>query len=203
MKISVINVKEILKSVGVYAFYAICSILVIACFICLINACTGPWFYTDDTIAYKVVSDECRTYVSVENVIKEKGKEDMYRLSFSDTRLPDHIEIPASIYNEYIGEGNNAITYKSEEINLYVADFLLGASFDSSDIYSVYRYSLPWENQDISFSEDNINEFKNLLVKDKKHINTEDLSFDFYSCGNGYSRYNCINNGAQKFSEKT
>lgn len=152
---------------------------------------TGPMVFNEKTIAYNVEKRESeRTSVKVENIIKQKGNEDVYVLSFSD--FSSTLELPASMYQEYIGEGNNAISYDCETLSFYIADEWYGFSFDTSKLFGVRRIALPWENKEVSFSSTEIKEFAETLMKKQNNFSAKELSFDYDSSFTGHTNSNVL-----------
>lgn len=164
---------------------------------------TGAIVFTEKTIAYSIVKKEnIRTFVKIEDVIKEKDKEDVYILSFS--AFSNKVELPASVYEEYIGEGNNAITYESESVDLYVADKWFGFSFDTSKNFGVERNKLPWQDKDISFSDAEVEKFATTLLEKRNKLKGKDLPFEIDSFYTGHTNSNALENwSAIRWSDRT
>ena len=95
-------------------------------------------------LRYTIETREERRKIKAKEILKEKGKEDRYRIEIFD----DETEIPASIYEEYIGDENNTISIQISEMIVYVGNtpiFSTSPSF-SGEIRVVCesRISYPW-----------------------------------------------------------
>lgn len=155
---------------------------------------TGPHRFNQDTIAYQITTDEVRTLVTVKQVYREKGKEDIYLIDFANA-LHDEVEIPASIYMQYIGDDNNTITLTKTTLSIAVAAVEFGTSFNEARLYQVYRYNLPWENDDIEFTQANAICFMEMLRDDKYNFQFRELPFNFEYSAKGWAHSNVLDRG--------
>ncbi len=180
--------------------FVVCGSIYLGCFF---NDLT-PVFVTDERISYEVGSEEEKVQVFVVNVAREKGEEDMYTIEldiFGLSFLDNKRTIPASVYNEYIGEGNNTITVKRDYIKTYVADlWAFGWSFEQFYTYEVERLYLPWEERtDNGFTNEDVSVFIDALVVHGGSIRKSDLSIDFdcFTTGRGSSSGPTVISGKQ------
>lgn len=163
----------------------------------------------ENRIAYKTEYYEKQQKVKVENISKEKGKEAIYTIS----TFSGEAEIPESIYLEYIGDENNTITLRVEELSIYVATSMFGLSFDESEIRCLERISYPWEDCPQKFSDEEIDEVVKAI---KGTVQPEDLlsgntysewrelsfSFEYNNQSWGVHTNNCLEEGAIRYREK-
>lgn len=81
-----------------------------------------PSKYNKDDIYYKIYNDENVTYkVKVDDILKEKGKEPLYKLSLYDVEdktFERHLDMKESQYKKYIGEESNCITFSTSTLYL-------------------------------------------------------------------------------------
>ncbi len=154
----------------------------------------------EEKVAYKISSTDFQQTVEIEKA-KEKGKEGIYFVSsFSGGKR----KISEAIYNEYIGEGNNAVTLHSEKLELYIATKSFGRNFDTSDVRGIERVRYPWEGSPKPFTEDEITEAVKVL---KKNIFAEywsEATFPFDYTSRFYSQRdsNCLEDGAVKYIQE-
>lgn len=152
-----------------------------------------PIFVTEERIVHEVGSEEEKVQVSVVNVAKEKGKEDIYTIEldiFGLSFLDNKRTIPASVYNEYIGAENNTITVKRDYIEVYVADlWFFGWFFERFYTYEIERIYLPWEERtDDGFTNEDVTIFIDALVAHGGSIKKSDLDIDFDYFTTGYGQ---------------
>ena len=154
----------------------------------------------EEKVAYKIWPKNFQENIAVE---KPKEGESLYVVySFSGGER----EISEAIYNEYIGEGNNAVTLHSERLELYIAEENFGRNFDTSNVRWIERITYPWEGSPKSFTEDEITEAVKIL---KKNIYASDWSkatfpFDYTGKSRVYlqSDVNCLEDGAVKYIQE-
>lgn len=96
-------------------------------------------------LRYTIETKEERRKIKAKEILKEKGKEDRYRIEIFD----DETEIPASIYEEYIGDESNMLTIQESEMIVYVGNtsiFHTSSSFSGEiNVICESRISYPWE----------------------------------------------------------
>lgn len=173
----------------------------------IVVALTLTWIFVDpchiaeEKLAYQVESYDRQEKIIVKDIIKEQGKEPIYKVGcFWGTW-----EIPEADYKAYIGNENNAVTLHFEKVTVYVSHSVLSHDFDASHTYSLYRISHPWEPEASAFNNEEVNEFKDgvlalrnvLYSKDK--ISRSNFSFEFDNWATGMCHVNCLDRGAVRF----
>lgn len=129
---------------------------------------------TLDDLRYSVESEQAIRKVEVTDIIKEKGKETLYKLDVQFCSSP--VTIPESIYMEYIGDENNAITVTSETLAIfygyknlpeirYETDF----SKEKGNFKCIYIGAtiFPWENADTYWNKERVLKEAEELIADK------------------------------------
>lgn len=76
----------------------------------------------------------------------------------------DEIEVPESIYNEFL-KGYNTVTVRMEELSVYAAEYKFGTSFQKSKVRHFVRRSYPWDDAPSVFSDAEIKEAANAMEK--------------------------------------
>lgn len=89
---------------------------------------------------YKIATGEEQEIIENLEVIKEKGKEPIYRFDI----LGKQIEVQEAVYEEYIGDGNNAISIQTSEMKVYTRQVFFAPSF--SYYISESRIAYPWQD---------------------------------------------------------
>lgn len=202
--LSLSKARQLLK----WLIIAVCAIGVLASAITAIQAIGGGLFNYESKVAYKTRSWETQDTVEVKHIAREKGKEAIYTI---DTFWAGEVEIPESIYLEYIGEDNNTVTVRIEDLDIYVAAKWIGLSFDKSALRGLSRVSYPWEEAPQKFTDVEIVEVINAI---EETVQWWDLaSYDTYgqwretkiSFKTGYRRWgvchtNCLEEGATRYN---
>ncbi len=152
----------------------------------------------EDKVAYKTSSSDSQQVVKVEKTIREKNKEAIYTIS---TVSGGSCEIPESIYNEYIGNDNNAITLHRETLTLYIASKRFGYSFDESEVRGLERKSYPWEDPAKPFTEEEIRQAVEVLKKNTSYSRWREATFPFDCTSSFYGKenVNCLEDGAIRY----
>lgn len=155
----------------------------------------------EDKVAYKTSSSDSQQVIKVEKTIREKDKDAIYAIS---TVSGGSCEIPESIYNEYIGDDNNAITLHCETLTLYVASKRFGYSFEESEVRGLKRVSYPWEETAKPFTEEEIRQAVKVLKKNTSYSLWREATFpfDYTSSFYGKEKDNCLEEGAEKYSDR-
>lgn len=122
---------------------------------------------TLDDLRYCIETEQKIRKVEVIDIVKEKDKEPMYRLEIELYSSP--VIIPESVYMEYIGEGNNAITVTAETLSIYYGYDYSGynkifpcyeTDFSKKDGYfkCIYISSVvfPWEDVETYWTDERI-----------------------------------------------
>ena len=154
----------------------------------------------EDQMVYETKSYDEQVTVSVSHVTREKGKEAVYTI---DASYQDY-EIPESIFEAYIGAGNNTITLHIEEMKIYTAT---NREFTTYNFYTAQRWSAPWEECAAPFSDSELKEFHKVLLERCKGENTLEIDVEMFSfeadfCGEGHGhRKNSIINETKHFNE--
>lgn len=158
----------------------------------------SPRFISEEKIAYHTESNVQQVKIKVRDVIREKEKEPVYLIACP---LGEY-EVPGSVYDAFIGEGNNAVTFQCQKLTLYVSYTAVDKhDFRESYSYSVVLAAPPWEDAPAAFSDDNIREFVELLVEKQGRLEIEDFSFAVSDYIIGFSSDNCLDNGAVSWLE--
>lgn len=126
---------------------------------------------TLNDLRYTIKSEQVVRKVEVKEVIREKNKEPMYKINYG----PSNVTIPESVYMEYIGEENNAITVIIEELAIYYGYKTRGigyeTDFSKKDGKYYYMYEcvtiFPWEDVDIYWTKERILKEAERLIEDK------------------------------------
>ena len=145
----------------------------------------GPFAFNANTIAYQNTDYSIRTKVAILDVVREKDKEPMYTIEFTD--VGRKYEIPESTYMEYIGEDANAITINASKISMAVKAGRFGTTWDEAKTYAVYRYKTPWESGTISFTQQEVQQFYDMLCENKQGVSSDDLSFKYNRYTTGWA----------------
>lgn len=136
-----------------------------------------PRHFDAKHIRYNTTMQNIRTQVDIQSIIAEKNKEPMYILKLVDIGLTQ--ELPQSMYDKYIGEGNNAITCVCSQIIMYVATARGNNIFDTCKAYSVTRYILPWDTGKTLFLPCEVRTFYDTLCENKAYFDFAMLPFQF------------------------
>ena len=144
----------------------------------------APLSFNENHVAYKIKDYQIRSEVEVLEIIREKDKEPISNITLID--IDKKMEIPESTYMEYIGEGNNALTIDASCVKLAVKTAKFGFSWEKAKTYSVYRYKMPWTEDTISFTENEAQQFFDMLSDDKKCFRFYNLPFECSSYGTGW-----------------
>lgn len=125
-------------------------------------------------LRYFIESEQKIRKVEVIDIIKEKDKETQYKLDVEFCSRT--VIIPESVYMEYIGEGNNAITVTAETLAIYygykyfiLPDYETDFSKKDGDFRCIYISStvFPWENVDTYWTKERILKEAEELIADK------------------------------------
>ena len=151
-----------------------------------------------DRIAYKTDSYESKIKFEVTHIAKEKDQEPLYTI---DVDYYGEIEVPGSIYNEYL-DGYNTITVHREELSVHAAASKLGKSFDESKERIIYRVSYPWESAS-PFSDAEIKEAVEAMKEisyplEPDNYHALDVSFSYDGQMHGGDE-NCLSYGAVEY----
>ena len=154
----------------------------------------------ENRVAYKTKSYDKKVNVEVDHIYKEKGKETIYEI---DTWYNDeNISIPESMYLEYIGDENNTITVRYEELYIYLATAKFGYSFDKSVVWSFTRTFYPWESTK-TFSTEEIESAIEAIEKEFERTGAYsgkwDFEFTYDEFHHGNTNFNCIEKGAAQY----
>lgn len=144
----------------------------------------GPFAFNEEHIAYQTKDYTLRSKVEVLDIIREKDKEPMYKITL--TTIDRQYEIPESTYLKYIGEGANALTIEVSKISMAVKAGNLGSSWNKAKTYTTYRYKIPWTEDTISFTETEVQQFFNMLCEDKAGFRCSNLPFAYHSYTTGW-----------------
>lgn len=177
------------------------GILILSFLICfLVNIHTT--IATDQQIAYDITETQAYTTFTVDQIIKAKGEEDVYCLTVHNT-LPRSVQIPASTYKKYIGEGNNAFEYKTSAVTFYVAGSRLAKNFKGATTYTLMRYAFPWEDEEIAFTDVEVVEFKSAISTNTLSEAFPSFTFEVDNTIRGTHERATLPNTAQLWSERT
>ena len=144
----------------------------------------GPFAFNEEHFAYQTKDYTLRSKVEVLDIIREKDKEPMYKITL--TTIDRQYEIPESTYLKYIGEGANALTIEVSKISMAVKAGNLGSSWNKAKTYTTYRYKIPWTEDTISFTETEVQQFFNMLCEDKAGFRCSNLPFAYHSYTTGW-----------------
>ena len=184
-------------------FMIILCVVIFFMFVTFITA-----YKFNNRLAYLTKCYEETEDIEVKDILREKGKEPIYTIEING----EEVDIPESIYLKHIGDENNSITLRIEELSVFIARDMLGFSFDTSDTISLLRISYPWEGTPQKFSEREIqytlNEIKKTvrpfyrwsLITYKK-LDKLNFNFPFDERRNGVHFTNCLEKGATKYKD--
>ena len=152
-----------------------------------------------DRIAYQISNYEEKRQLEVIHISREKGHEPIYTV---DVHADDEIEVPESIYNEFL-KGYNTVTVRMEELSVYAAEYKFGTSFQKSKGRHFVRRSYPWDDVPSVFSDAEIKEAADAMKKYAHPLENdtyENLSVSFpynYQMHGGGDQ--CLSDGAVEY----
>ena len=151
----------------------------------------------DRRYAFEAKTYEEQVSVQVKEIRKEAEKEPIYVIHM----VYGNFTIPESVYEKYIGNGNNTITVRFSSLEIYEARSWLGSSFNTSTTYTFLRLSLPFEEPVPEFSNAEIEEVYNLLKANKHNWGSLEFPFRVDDIYKGYCCVTCLDEGAVRFSD--
>lgn len=116
--------------------------------------------YTAEDIYYSIETKETVFDVTVEDVRKEKGKEDLYKLTFVnmlDRSIRMKLELEAPEFERIVGEGNNTVSSKMYTLTYYAP------KRESYSHYAVALHRFTCFDQ-IPYSKEEVNAYATVLV---------------------------------------
>lgn len=109
-----------------------------------------------EDLRYTTEYYEDTSKVRVKEILREKGKETQYVIEI----IEGETTIPESVFNEYIGEGNNVITITKATTSIYIGQpfpFGCETSFDGR-LKMLYRqrFAYPWQENVQPYTEEEV-----------------------------------------------
>lgn len=197
------EVRQVIKWIAIIMVF----ILFLLGAITVIQAINGGMFNYENRVAYTTDSWETQDTIEIKHIAREKGKEAIYTIY---TFWGGETEIPESTFQQYIGEGNNTVTIRNEELTIYVATKWFGLSFDESEQRGLIRTAYPWDDAPQEFTDEEIEEVIRAiedtvdlaeLWTNKTYSQWEEKNFSFQFDRRSWGRYskNCLEKGAIKY----